>query len=161
MRILRVVLSIALGTSAVSQAQKGKCGAFIAPGVWKEFMCENIGGNQALFTWKEAQTACPSGFRLPTVAEWKGVAQNNKYEWKGGGGSYATAAHFGDKLILYPKGYSSEDGSYSSSENYYGYYWNNEPLEGKRAYNMVFSASGVDAENYGMLGKFCVRCIAN
>lgn len=150
---------ISFGISNVIWAQESKSGAYIAPGVWKEFMSENIGGAHALYTWEEAQKACPPGFRLPTEAEWRGVAENNQYEWKGGGGSYAKGAYFGDKLQLYPAGYSSEDGSYTSSENYYGYYWNSKPLEGKRAFNMVFSASGVDAENYGLVGRFCVRCI--
>lgn len=159
MKLLFITLTVSLLIIHTSLAQENTSGAYIAPGVWKEFMSENIGGDQALYTWEEAQKACPPGYRLPTESEWKGVAENNKYEWKGGGGSYAKAAKFGDKLTLYPAGYSSEDGSYSSSENYYGYYWNSKPLEGKRAFNMVFSASGVDAENYGMLGKFCVRCI--
>lgn len=159
MRKLILLIILAFGVNLSSFGQGTKCGAYIAPGVWKEFMCENVGGDKALYTWAEAQSACPSGYRLPTVEEWKGVAENNKYDWKGGGGSFAKAAHFGDKLILYPMGYSSADGSYTSSENYYGYYWNNKPLEGKRAFNIMFSASGADAENYGLAGKFCVRCI--
>ena len=154
-----LIFYVALGISVNLYAQETKCGAYISTGVWKEFMCENIGGDTGLYTWDEAQNACPDGYRLPTEAEWKGVAENNKYEWKGGGASFAKAAHFGDKLILYPMGYTSVDGSYKSSENYYGYYWNNKPLEGKRAFNMVFSASGIDAENYNLVGKFSVRCI--
>ncbi|GEM_PF-3782515 len=159
MKKLILLVCFGFGMTNSLNAQESKCGAYIAPGVWKEFMCENVGGEKALYTWKEAQNACPSGFRLPTDVEWKGVADHNQYEWKGNGGSSSREALFGDKLILYPMGYSSEDGSYTSSENYYGYYWNNKPLEGKRAFNIVFSASGHDAENYGLVGKFSVRCI--
>lgn len=159
MKKLILLVCFGFGMTNSLNAQESKWWAYIAPGVWKEFMCENVGGEKALYNWKEAQNACPSGFRLPTDVEWKGVADHNQYEWKGGGGSSSGEALFGDKLILYPMGYSSEDGSYTSSENYYGYYWNNKPLEGKRAFNIVFSASGHDAENYGLVGKFSVRCI--
>ncbi|OXA78518.1 hypothetical protein SAMN05444397_1093 [Flavobacterium aquidurense] len=100
------------------------CGAFVAAGVWKNFMCHNLGADQTLdpnviaqglrgdyyqygqtipmarsittgplapfvnvagnSSWqgnasepKGVNDPCPAGYRIPSIAEWNGVAANN------------------------------------------------------------------------------------
>ena len=144
------------------------CGAYIAAGVWKEFMCHNLGANELydpfvphrelhgnFYKWgvknpavtaaenKDAGDAgvdgvgvivindwpsrgggmspttgtgewpstadpCPSGFRIPTAAEWLGVADGglNPQSWYGSGtwegdhGSWTTGAKYGSGLFF-------------------------------------------------------------
>lgn len=89
------------------------CGAFVAAGVWKTFMCHNLGANQGLDpftpapalignlyykgqsvpggaygTWandgsKGAGDPCPEGYRIPLQSEWSGVIANNTITWVG------------------------------------------------------------------------------
>lgn len=43
------------------------------------------------YTWNEAQTACPSGWRLPTAAEWASLGESS--------GDLMTDAHMGDEKM--------------------------------------------------------------
>ncbi|WP_407484741.1 FISUMP domain-containing protein [Elizabethkingia miricola] len=110
-----------------------KCGAYVASGVWKDFMCHNLGADTskdpftpsasimgALYEWgkstpeitqandqivgtgtaspwntilpsdnawldasKTANDPCPSGYRVPTKAQWQGLAANNTLNYVG------------------------------------------------------------------------------
>ena len=137
------------------------CGAFIAPNVWRNFMCRNLGADQNLdfsvmkpeiygdfysmgsqipgrnylgkptvpsyippgdqtpydlTSWKTSVGAnkapkdpCPAGYRVPTLAEWKGVIDNNTFTVVTtvvtGKGTY-TGAKFGQSLYIPRGGYT-------------------------------------------------------
>ena len=150
------------------------CGAFIAPGVWKVFMCHNLGADEsadpftpdqalhgAMYKWgvkDPALTAaeniansgtvsgwtsitpppetgadwdmvnanpCPAGYRVPTLAEWNGVAStyNNTWTRKGTFSNSATnwtaGRQVGDGLFLPAAG--QRDGNYGGALSYRGY----------------------------------------
>jgi uncharacterized protein (TIGR02145 family) len=79
---------------------------------------------------KTGNDPCPTGFRVPTKAQWDGVLANNTItnmgtNWTAGATNYSTGKKFGDKLMLPAAGYRfngdgtlagrGDVGSYSSS----------------------------------------------
>jgi uncharacterized protein (TIGR02145 family) len=126
------------------------CGAYVAPGVFKEFMCHNLGADTSLdpnipaygihgnyYQWgrativadastpdeeisgwnttyapedswsdniKTSNDPCPSGYRLPTKAEWQGVLANNviTYVSKGSSDSAISFSTGSTKTLTLP-----------------------------------------------------------
>jgi hypothetical protein len=210
------------------------CGAYVAPGVWKEFDCYNlaaigkttsddpftptwrlIGGywqwgrkgpdssqwydtNTEHFahgptgpglgdandgeitgwdqTWapddawsdsdKTVNDPCPDGFRVPTVAQWDGVLENNPQHsvgtWSTSAINYSSALFYGDNLMLPAAGgRRSSSGSLVSGLGGYGCYWSagygydHEPF-----WALYFGNSGGATDNAYPTEGFSVRCIA-
>jgi hypothetical protein len=147
------------------------CGAYVAAGVWKNFMCHNLGADQSLDPTKASQgiigdyyqrgqtksvsvqgfvsgnttygagwlysggvkgvnDPCPSGYRVPTKAEWQGVISNNTFTrdinstWGAVGTSSPTLtamAKFGERLYLPAAGRLSSSVSTLFGRNSEGY----------------------------------------
>ncbi|MCQ4142368.1 FISUMP domain-containing protein [Chryseobacterium sp. EO14] len=193
------------------------CGAYVAPGVWKEFMCQNLGadtsvdpftpsaliqgakyqwgattgmagryysqtqdqGNSGVIsgwnttvlpnnTWQDAvKTAsdpCPSGYRVPTQAQWQGVINNNTItrtgSWANSPTNYTTAIKFGTALLLPAAGNrSNTDGTLSSRGNG-GYYWSSSPSTSPNAGYLYFNSSSASITNFNSTSGFSVRCIS-
>jgi uncharacterized protein (TIGR02145 family) len=169
-------LEINLGTSSSPIWSSIKCaiicGAYVAPGEWKEFMCHNLGAittadpftpsweiNGDYYQWgrkmkaadgpsdgtlaganegpvagwstvtapngawddnvKTENDPCPSGFRVPTIAQWQGVHNNNLrtsigtwYNFWNGHTEYGAGVKYGTALFLPAAGYRfDQDGA--------------------------------------------------
>ena len=118
---------------------------------------------------KTANDPCPSGYRVPTSAEWTGVKNNNTPSYTGtsinGSTSYGTAWHYGPnastKLLTLPNagGRVNTNGTLFG-RGYYGYYWSSTE-RGADAYTLVFYALLQNpADWYPRSYAYPVRCIA-
>jgi uncharacterized protein (TIGR02145 family) len=196
------------------------CGAFTAPGVWREFMCHNLGADETAdpftpakglngnyYQWgrkdpvatvntpsaaipgwniitavndawtdgnKTDNDPCPEGYRIPTLAEWNGVADNNlPYEatgstWNTGVNNYNSGHNFGPALFLPATGYRIITDGRLEYRNRYGYYWSSswpssESTGHLHAYAIRFQDTGMmDAAGYttDRTRGYPVRCIA-
>lgn len=131
-------------------------GAYVAPGVWKEFMRENIGGDNAFYTGEQAQNACPPGWRLPTRKEWEGLVKNNTYTFANG------IIKIGDNLTLPASGFSNSD---IPPSNRSGYYWSETASYVTKRGSHTYMSLSSSLRNTGITGTsnkdagFCVRCI--
>lgn len=212
----------------------GKCGAFIAPGVWKEFDCYNlaaigkttnddpftpswrlIGGywqwgrkgpdpsqwydtntpnfahgptgpgnseanEDSISNWddhyaapdgawsdsyKTANDPCPSGFRVPTKAQWEGVIDNNIQSivgsWDRDNTNYSSGRSFGNDLILPAAGYRY---GYSGALGYrgnVGLYWSSSEVSSVVvAWGLNFDSGNAYTYYNRRLVGFSVRCIS-
>ncbi len=204
------------------------CGAYIAPGVYKEFMCHNLGADTSFnpftptyqihgfkYQWgkatpaltltedmtnmgpiagwnttpapngswlditKTANDPCPTGYRVPTQAQWQGVIDNNALTVVGTPSTlpnYTAALKFGTNLMLpFTTSRSPSNGSgpppNSTSRSQYwtssqsGTSWgyldistiNMVPLV--HCYYLVTSNSGSEAFVNAGLTANAVRCI--
>jgi uncharacterized protein (TIGR02145 family) len=200
------------------------CGAYVAVGVWKEFMCHNLGADESLdpftpaagingdyyqwggnlpvktmvndgsntaengYLWgtvpsgyygdgtigsdsgvKSAYDPCPTGYRVPSYAEWNYLRQNNTKTMVPSSGWNSTAsstnwqgAKFGESLYLPAAGYRS---SYDGALDYRGtggHYWSarSSTLSDTDAYRFAFGSSDADMANTSRRTGISVRCIA-
>ena len=117
---------------------------------------------------KTANDPCPSGYRVPTSAEWMGVKDFNTPSYTGtsinGSTSYGTAWHYGPnastKLLTLPNAGRIHSNGVLNGRGYYGYYWSSTE-RGADAYTMVFyDLLQNPADWYPRSYAFPVRCIA-
>lgn len=122
----------------------------------------NVGASNAylignVFTYKEALTACPEGYRLPTRFEFESLARNRSkptnYEgtigrWFSGKTPYDEAKN---KIFLPRTFFNSKFDS--------GYYWSSTKLDDKYAYCLCFNAANVSIGHSKQSSKMPVRCV--
>jgi uncharacterized protein (TIGR02145 family) len=204
------------GTCAGSQArQLLGCGAFIAPGVYKDFACFNLGATDETldpntpvqqihgnyYQWgrsgavatastgpgtiggwnsssaangawleasKTANDPCPTGFRVPTNAQWNGVLANNTISrtgsWEISATNYTTAIHWGpdasNKTLTLPAaGYRNISDGALFNHGGFGYYWSSNESNTQSWYLDFSSNTVMTGENNREFG-FSVRCIS-
>jgi len=109
------------------------------------------------FSWEEAKNACPSGWRLPTLKEFKGLLTSDKY-WgqKNGVNGY----FFGTvpNQVFFPATGYCADSLYDQSD--YGNYWSSTPKNSRRAWYLLFGSFGTGCVNIYRYVGFPVRCVA-
>ncbi|MYY27380.1 FISUMP domain-containing protein [Elizabethkingia anophelis] len=117
-------------------------------------------------TSKTANDPCPSGYRVPTNAQWQAVLDNNTVERVGSwsDGNYTTALYFrspsNQRTLMLPAAGSRlySDGSLGY-RGYLGYYWSSSEAT-SNAYDLYFISSSVTVGNGTRARGFSVRCIA-
>ena len=194
------------------------CGAYVAAGVWKTFMCHNLGADQSVdYTtvpttnpnsligdwYQYGQTApvstigyanitsnnrwaltaanplkglndpCPTGYRVPTAAEWTGVVANNTVSkvgtWIITPDVLTSIAKIGESLYIPLAGTGSSTGVLYPYVNKNAYYYASDPAAiVTSALNVsslaIYNASPISiVERISSLGpnnqSMSVRCI--
>jgi uncharacterized protein (TIGR02145 family) len=118
-------------------------------------------------TTKTANDPCPSGFRVPTRAQWDGVRNNNTQStvgtWSSGATDYDSARSFGDKLLLPAAGNRGDKrGGALSDRGDCGFYWSSSDFSSGGALYLFVGSGQAEAGTYGYsrsLG-FSIRCIS-
>ena len=109
------------------------------------------------FTYNDALTACPEGWRLPTRFEFESLSKNrskpSNYQgftgrWFSGKTPYADAKN---KIFMPRTLFKSKFDS--------GYYWSSTRFDDKYAYCLSFNAANVAVNRTEQSHKMPVRCV--
>jgi uncharacterized protein (TIGR02145 family) len=120
-----------------------------------------------LYNWKTARTVCPSGWHLPSDAEWQTLASfaggyeitGKKLKAKSGWYENNGADDFGFSAL--PGGYVNSAGG-SINSNIYGYWWSSSEHNANNAYYwyIFYHSDGVGRDSYDKSDYlFSVRCL--
>ncbi|MEY3367277.1 MAG: hypothetical protein RI973_432 [Bacteroidota bacterium] len=207
------------------------CGAYVAPGLWKVFMCQNLaaantsanpfqpsweiaggywqwgrkgpdpstwlttntehfahgptgsGAGQAnaaaISGWsqtnapngawsdaaKTADDPCPTGYRMPTKAQWDGVLANNNPNnlgsWFSSSTNFSSGCLYGTSLFLPASGSRNASNGQLSDRGNYGYYWSSTEFGAANAWLLNFDSDNFFTSTYSPsrgIGN-TVRCI--
>jgi len=93
---------------------------------------------------------CPSGWRLPTQAEWEAE--------KGSWSSQNAAGAFASPLKLPVAGYRFNGNGSLILVGSYGYYWSRR-IDGAGSRTLYFGSSSADVNSFNRACGFSVRCI--
>jgi uncharacterized protein (TIGR02145 family) len=210
----------------VVSGSAGTCGACVAQGQWKEFMCHNLGAanvatdpftpswenNGGYWQWgrssmaaagpsgpganqtnegpvsnwntalapngawsdasKTANDPCPSGFRVPTKAQWDGLLANNIQSitgsWFPDATNYSAGRLFGPRLMLPAAGirihYNYNNNTFGglAIRGNAGYYWSSSEVGTVEAWNLHFTSYSIGTyfADDDRRNGFSLRCIA-
>lgn len=123
-----------------------------------------------LYTWESARTACPTGWRLPTDAEWAqlistvGSAPGGKLKSREFWNNPNTGATNAFCFSALPGGYrTSGTGAAFINKNFFGYWWTNtnDGTNFAVARSMAFNSNLVDRLSLNRLEALSVRCVKN
>ncbi|MCT4074117.1 hypothetical protein HZP85_15760 [Elizabethkingia anophelis] len=119
-------------------------------------------------TNKTANDPCPTGYRLPTTAEWQAVIDNNNIERVGTwthDGNFVTALYIknsaGQRTLMLPaagRRFGSDGSLYSPGD--FGYYWSSSYGISPVAGTLVFGSTSISTTNGNRTNALSVRCIA-
>jgi uncharacterized protein (TIGR02145 family) len=118
-----------------------------------------------LYNWETAKTACPSGWHLPSDAEWTTlttfVGTNSGTKLKANSSLWSTNTgtdEFGFSAL--PGGVSGTNGSFSNIGNN-GYWWSVTEYDASNAYHRYIHYSGASVySNFGSKTYlFSIRCV--
>ena len=115
---------------------------------------------------KAVNDPCPTGFKVPSQAQWggtfiggtaggaPGTATQNTWTWTGNG------FKVGDLLYLPAAGYRTYFDAVNNSNSTYGFYWSSR-VDNTQGYTLRFYQTAVEPGNsYGRASGQSVRCIA-
>ncbi|MYY27283.1 fibrobacter succinogenes major paralogous domain-containing protein [Elizabethkingia anophelis] len=119
-------------------------------------------------TSKTANDPCPSGYRVPTSAQWQAVIDNNNVERVGSwsdNGNYTTALYFrspsNQRTLMLPAAgfrYSPDGGL--GYRGVAGLYLSSSEATFSTASGLQFTSSGVAVDSLSRTAGISVRCIA-
>jgi uncharacterized protein (TIGR02145 family) len=113
---------------------------------------------------KTPDDPCPTGFRVPTGAQWDGVVANNTKTnvgtFSNSATNYSAGKKFGDNLMLPAAGirYYLNGGRISTGLE--GNYWTSTELSSTGAFGLYFTSSNALTDYYNRPFGLSVRCIA-
>lgn len=127
--------------------------------VW---MTRNTGGDKkdilgGKYDFKQAQTACPDGWRLPTRAEYEALIKNRSRSstYKDLTGRWFSGSEpdwRNAPAVFLPRIY--RDSKFDA-----GYYWTSTPFDKNQSYALVFNAKHVYVNPIDTKNKVAVRCV--
>ena len=115
------------------------------------------------YTFDEAQSACPSGWRVPTTAEFERL-NNAGSEWTTINGVAGRRFGSGNNTVFFPAaGYRSSSSRQVHDVGSNGYYWSSTVnAGGPCSYGLYFYSSDVYPwSNYYRSDGYPVRCLQN
>jgi uncharacterized protein (TIGR02145 family) len=134
-----------------------------------ESNCEKYG---RLYDWSTAMKACPSGWHLPSKAEWNALSNSvggSKTEGKhlkaksGGNGNNGNGnGQDTYSFAALPGGRGDyDDGFFTVGD--YGYWWSSTEIGSDLAYHriMIYNYEGALWDDYGKYSLLSVRCVQN
>jgi uncharacterized protein (TIGR02145 family) len=139
-------------------------------GTWNTTYAPNNSWSDA--SKNQTNDPCPEGFRVPTIAEWKGVVDTNlnlqtsvgSTTWANSVTNFSTGRKVGDNLYLPAAGYRDYKNGSLSGRGSAGSYWsstqdNNSRLQASYLNLLDANRSSVSLHDQRTMG-FSVRCIA-
>jgi uncharacterized protein (TIGR02145 family) len=113
---------------------------------------------------KTPNDPCPTGYRVPTEAQWVGVVANNTITSVGSFTSSATnyesGKKFGDQLMLPAAGLRGQNDGAMSNRGSFGIYWSSTRLSSASAFYLRLNSSITDVLGSGRRSGYSVRCVA-
>ena len=114
---------------------------------------------------KTASDPCPTGYRVPTKAQWDGVLANNTKTSTGSfsisATNYSAGVKFGDHLMLPPAGVRSvQDNGVLYLRGYNGNYWSSTAEDTESAWTLNFEDNSDYTGTNIRPNGLSVRCIA-
>ena len=126
------------------------------------WMTKNVGGNEKemlgdKYTFEQAQTACPEGWRLPTKSEFEALIKNRSksVKYKDHIGRWFSGSEFYSPnmpAVFFPR-------THQNSKFDAGYYWTSTPYDKKSGYALTFNAKHVNVTEVSRNEKLSVRCV--
>ncbi|MEY3368804.1 MAG: hypothetical protein RI973_1959, partial [Bacteroidota bacterium] len=113
---------------------------------------------------KTANDPCPSGFRVPTKAQWDGVLANNAKTgvgtWSTSSTNYSSGKKFGEELMLPAAGSRFWSAGYLLDRGSLGNYWSStERATNNNSWLLEFTSSNAYPEYYNRRNGYSIRCI--
>lgn len=110
-----------------------------------------------LYTFNEAQSVCPKGYRLPSEEEQEWLIKNSDYHFDREKKEGVFLLSDGFELRLPAAGYRDGNGD-SNNQGTYGYYWSSSP-SGTDATYVRFNGGPAHVYTNGRVNAFSVRCV--
>ena len=133
-------------------------------GAWYQQLWNANEGKENTDVAKTATDPCPTGWRVPTQAEWVAIGADNStvYTWSPGNLNLSIPGkESGENLVLPAAGSRSNSTGASFNQGTYGYYWSSSvPATSTYASFMnFFSAGNLNTGSNYRANGFSVRCI--
>ena len=118
--------------------------------------------------WKEGvktvNDPCPSGYRVPTKAEWDAVLKYNSARnvgtWERSATNFGSGKKIGDQLFLPSAGRRNRKSGELRYRGVYGFYWSSSEYGSAYSWNLYFNHGDAGITYDYRIDGLSVRCIA-